>query len=205
MVKKSVWNAQRRRCAVISLLASCAELRCAEFLEVMEAGSAYRVTDVLGRRGEYMVMPYECDTFYRVLDLRDGKEKRVGRNRICKAERIRSCIAKTKIEKKQRKVPNPHLYIFKTGQNTYKVGCTRNISKRMKQGRTWCPMMEVVMTRGIPSEKADNWQKYEDKIHLFLNMFKCSRIHDSAGTEVFQLNECELHRAKTYLKRMRFD
>merc|ERR1711865_778850 len=111
-----------------------------------------------------MVMPENSEAYYRVLDLKDGKEKRVGKNRIFKADRIRSCTAQNKINKKKmHKYPDPHLYIFKTGSNTYKVGCTRNISKRMKQGKTWCPMMEIVMTRAIPSEKSMNWQRYEER------------------------------------------
>lgn len=70
----------------------------------------------------------------------------------------------------------------------------------MRSGRTWCPIMEKVATRFIPSQKARDWRKYEDR---FKNEFKGLRC-SGGGTEVFNMTPRDARRAESYLKRMRF-
>ena len=92
------------------------------------------------------------------------------------------------------------LYIFKTGQNIYKLGCTDNVAGRMRSGRTWCPMMQLVATRRIPSNKSANWRLYENRLK---NMFASKRCVNG-GTEVFRFSTGELSRVKNYLDRICF-
>ena len=84
-------------------------------------------------------------------------------------------------------------------KNVIKIGCSKNVAQRSRQGMTWCPHMEVVATREIPMAVSNMWRVFESKVKDDLKGFRAQ-----GGTEVFVMSNGRLRTLKNTLKTMRF-
>ena len=73
-----------------------------------------------------------------------------------------------------------YVYVFRVGKDTYKIGCSADVDRRLKQGRTWCSEIEKVAT--LPLRDA-SWRKQEQQLHHMLRQHRCSK----GGTEIFKM------------------
>ena len=92
------------------------------------------------------------------------------------------------------------LYVFKLHHGIYKIGCSDDVSKRLKQGKTWSPNIELVYNKKIPAQKSKNWRFYECKIHKEFCNDRC----ENGGTELFRFAPRKLDQVVGYIKNMRF-
>lgn len=95
---------------------------------------------------------------------------------------------------------NTHLYMFKLYHGLYKIGCSDDVNRRFKQGKTWSSQIEIVASRKIPAQKSANWRHYEHKIHQQFIRNRCA----GGGTELFRFAPREVSTAKNFMKNMRF-
>ena len=93
-----------------------------------------------------------------------------------------------------------HLYMFKLNNGIYKIGCSDDVGKRLKQGKTWSSQIEMVAARKIPAEKSANWRQYEYKVHEKFGDHRCKE----GGTELFKFAPREAFKAAHFMKHMRF-
>lgn len=114
---------------------------------------------------------------------------------------IRKCTLKPQPQARSRAVAAAtQLYLLKTGPNIYKIGCSSNVQARMRSGRTWCPMMQLVATKKIPATKVLNWRTHEQQVK---DEFEWARCPDG-GTEIFRFSPAQLERVKTRLQHFNF-
>lgn len=97
------------------------------------------------------------------------------------------------------------LYILQIGKNLYKIGCTENVERRMKQGKTWCNFMKLISKRRIPSEKSLNWKKYEQNLHKQVQTLNFHEQSKEGGSEIFYMSAKNLLLAQSILKNLKFD
>lgn len=98
-----------------------------------------------------------------------------------------------------------HLYIFKIGPELYKLGCSDNVEQRMKQGKTWCSSIQLVMKRKIPTSCVHEWRKYESKMHEMVKVIQSRKRQGTGGREIFHLTLPNLKRVKEFVRTMNFE
>lgn len=98
------------------------------------------------------------------------------------------------------KMNNTQLYIFKLYHGIYKIGCSDDVNRRFQEGKTWSSEIEIIASRKIPALKSSNWRHYEHKIHKEFSGNRCV----GGGTELFRFAPREVHKAKNFMKNMRF-
>lgn len=167
-------------------------------IEMMSNGNAYRLTKRSGVTRDVRLVEYDPISkrhMVRPVNRPTSVAHAIRMSDYVSIRPIRPCAIK-----KKKSVRSTHLYIFKISPNTYKFGCSYDVGKRMRTGKTWCPMMERVATRKIPDKKSSKWRDYEDALKQTATKGKCP----TGGTEVFRLSSRELHAAKSFLATMRF-
>ena len=92
------------------------------------------------------------------------------------------------------------IYIFKLDNDRYKIGCSDNVEKRLKAGKTWSNHIEHIASRKIPPMKSANWRYYEKKVQT---RFSTMRAKDG-GTEIFMFDNKAATAAISFLKNMKF-
>lgn len=75
------------------------------------------------------------------------------------------------------------LYLMKTGKETYKVGCTKDVQQRLRAAKTWCAEVSLVAQRSVPCAHAPFWRFHERRVHAKLSQFQCKK----GGKEVMQI------------------
>ena len=108
-------------------------------------------------------------------------------------------LDKRKAQDKMKKC-STQLYIFQLDNDKYKIGCSDNIEKRLKAGKTWSASIQKVISRKIPPMKSSKWRFYEKKIQ---DKFSERRVKHG-GTEIFNFNKETVCQAVNFLKNMRF-
>tara|TARA_B110000046_G_C12843198_1_gene334541 strand:- start:50 stop:568 length:519 start_codon:yes stop_codon:yes gene_type:complete len=168
----------------------------------MQAGNAYRLTTKSGRTRDIQYVSYDPVAkrdMVRVLHVRNTNPQEIKLGNFSTCRPIRKCNAKQRPLATTR-AAETRLYLLKTGTNIYKIGCSSNVQERMRSGRTWCPMMQLVATRKVPTSKVLNWRTHEQQVK---DEFKWARCPDG-GTEIFRFNPAQLERVKTRLRYFNF-
>lgn len=75
------------------------------------------------------------------------------------------------------------LYMMNVAPHVYKVGCTRDLDKRTKAAKTWCPDVKVVCTRKVPPAASADWRFHEMRVQEKLKRY----VGKDGGTEVARL------------------
>lgn len=109
--------------------------------------------------------------------------------------RARGTIAKTR-------AAAVSLYLLHLGNDTYKVGCTNDVARRVRQARTWAPDVRVVAKRTIPSHTSAQWRRFERALLEEVREGQAPR--PTGGREVVRLTHAQADRAAQTLRRMRF-
>lgn len=159
----------------------------------LSIGKRYRVRDGSGKTHKYDVLNFnERSGRYTVRDATQSSPvtKRITLGHFSVVQRL-PFQNQTKTQ----------LYILKTGAGIYKIGCTDDLSARMRAGRTWCSRMTKVASRAIPYHKSGNWRRYEKKLHARFSGNRCQ----SGGCEVFRFTSQQVQDVTAYMKRLRFD
>jgi hypothetical protein len=129
---------------------------------------------------------------------------RVSPAQLAVVRKVRDCALK-RVHYAHRKLSGgkkttTQLYVLHIGNGYYKIGCSDDLDKRIRAGRTWVPKIEKTATRTIPEAKTGNWRKYERRIHSKFSANRCAQ----GGKEVFRLNRQDVGNVVEYMKKMRF-
>ena len=168
---------------------------------MFERGFSYRLMTKAGVTRDVTVLSYDgIDKRHKIVPVGSKSAQNIKMSDFTHHKKIRTCraIQNNRAPKNEK---STRLYIFKVGNNSYKIGCTSDIDARLKAGRTWCANVQHKGSRCIPFHKTKHWRKYEQKLQREFANKRCA----NGGTEVFRFNNKEATQAVSFLKTMKFD